>query len=414
MARPDYLPRLVDPLIEELLSGLPAVLLVGPRASGKTTTARRHAVSVLRLDKPSEASAVAADPDVVLAAHDEPVVIDEWQMAPQVLGAVKRAVDGDPRPGRFILTGSAATDLTTAGWPATGRVVRVRLLGLTVREVAGNTTGEPFLSKLLRNAIDEVRLPREVPDLKGYVELALQGGFPEVVLQASARLRTAWLASYVDHLVSRDVSMPGQRRDPVRLRRYLQAVAANTAGVVDHKTLYDAAGLNRLTAVAYDSVLQSLFVTEHVPAWAAGRLGRLVATPKRYLVDPALLGPLLGVDARSALRDADLLGRVIDSFVVSQLRAELAVCDQRPSLYHLREAHGRREVDVVVEAADGTVAGIEVKAGSTPSLDSARHLVWLRDRLGDRFAAGVVLHSGPHPVRLADRIVALPICAIWG
>lgn len=200
----------------------------------------------------------------------------------------------------------------------------------------------------------------------------------------------------------------------MRLLRYLQAIAANTAGVVEHKTLYDAAGVNRLTAVAYDGVLQSLFVTDHVPTWKSGRTGRLVELPKRYLADPALLVPLLGVDARSALRDADLLGRVIDTFVAMQLRAELGVSDLGLRLHHLREPHGRREVDLIVEAADGRVVAIEIKASAAPTTEMARHLVWLRDRLGERFCVGVGFHTGPRPIRLDDRVVALPICTIWG
>ena len=121
MADHKYLPRLVDSVLGELVVGLPAVLLVGPRASGKTTTARRHARSVIRLDRPAEAAVVAVDPDVALAGLEEPVLIDEWQVVPDVLGAVKRAVDDDPRPGRFLLTGSVRAELAASGWPATGR-----------------------------------------------------------------------------------------------------------------------------------------------------------------------------------------------------------------------------------------------------------------------------------------------------
>ncbi len=410
----DYIPRIVDGLLDEYLAGLPAVLLVGPRASGKTTTAVRRGRSVVRLDRPAQAGAFRADPDVALGAYDEPIVIDEWHLVPEVLGALKRTIDEDPRPGRFVLTGSAGADLSAAGWPATGRVVSVPFVGLTMREVVGDVAATPFLSMLLGGAVAKVAAPQSAPDLRGYAEAALTGGFPEVVLQSSPRLRRAWLSSYVDQVVSRDVGLVAPRRDPVRLRRYLQALAANTAGVVGHKTIYDAAGLDRITALAYDQLLETLFVTEQVPAWKAGRLGRLASMSKRYVLDAALLGPLLGLDARAVIRDADLLGRVIDTFVVSQLRAELAVCDEGPRLYHLREPHGRHEVDLVVEAADGRVAAIEVKASASPTPADAAHLTWLRDGLGSRFVAGVVLHTGPLAFALGDRLHAIPVCALWG
>jgi len=408
-----YIERLVDPYLRELFDALPAVMLVGPRATGKTTTARRLGSSIVRLDRPASADAVRIDPDSALTAYDEPTVIDEWQLVPDVLGAVKRAVDDQPSPGRFILTGSTGADLTAAGWPATGRVVRVPLWGLTERELAGRADVTPFVSRLFQDGIDGVPPAGDAPDVRGYVELALRGGYPEVARPASDNVRRAWLASYVDQLVTRDVAMAGVARDPVRLRRYLQAVAASTAGMPQHKVLLDAADVNRGTGLAYDDLLQALFVTEHVPAWRSSRLGRLVGTPKRYLTDPALLGPLLGLDARSVMRNADVLGRVIDTFVTAQLRPELPVCDEAPRLFHLREAHGRHEVDLMAEAADGRIAAFEIKASAAPAANSGRHLAWLRDRLGDRFAVGVVLHTGPAPFRIDQRIVALPISTIW-
>lgn len=380
---------------------------------GKTTTARRLAGSFVRLDRPAEAGVVRADPDAALAGRPEPVVIDEWPLVPEILGAVKRAVDDDPRPGRFVLTGSAGADLGAAGWPATGRVVRVPLWGLTVRELTGDPATPSFLDRMAAVDGEPVQLPAEVPDIGGYVEHALRGGFPEVALQEQPRLRRLWLDSWVDQVVVRDVPLAGAGRDPVRLRRYLQAIAANSAGVVQHRTLYEAAGINRLTALAYDTVMETLFVTDRVPAWTSNRLARLSRTAKRYLVDPALVGPLLGMDPSAVLRDIDVLGRLLDGFVAAQLRAELAVSAESPRLFHLRQANGRHEVDLLAERADGTVIAMEVKATASPSVRDAAHLVWLRDQLGDRFLRGIVLHTGPRPLNLAERVLALPICTLW-
>ena len=142
------------------------------------------------------------------------------QLAPEILGAVKRAVDADSRPGRFILTGSYSADLTTAGWPATGRVIRVPVWGLTQREIVGDATIRPFISRLFDGVVEGFGLPAVVPGLRDYVDIALRGAFPEVARQPSERLRRAWLSSYVDQLVTRDVALAGPGRDPVRLRRY--------------------------------------------------------------------------------------------------------------------------------------------------------------------------------------------------
>ena len=412
----DYVPRLIDPLIDELLTELPALLLVGPRAVGKTTTARRVGASLLRLDRPADAAAARLDPDALLAGEREPVVIDEWPRVPEILGAVKRAVDDRGHAAMFLLTGSAGTELGADGWPATGRVVRLPMWGFTVAERLSSGAGAlpaPFLDRVRGAHLDAVRPRGRQPDPRAYIDHALTGGFPEVVSLSTPERRRRWLASWIDQVVARDVPLVGASRDPVRLRRYLTALAAQTAGLPQDQTLYEAAGINRVTASAYDTVLETVFVTERIPAWASNRLDRLVRTAKRHLVEPALVGPLLGVDSRAVLRDPDLLGRLLDSFVVAQLRPELTVASGEPRLFHLRSANGRREVDLIAERADGSVVGIEVKATTSPSRDDARHLLWLRDALGERFDAGVVLHAGTAVARLDDRILALPISALW-
>lgn len=410
---PGYVTRLLDPLLDELMADHPAGLIVGPRACGKTTTGRRHSSGRLRLDRPAEAAAVRADPDAALAGGPFPLLVDEWQVVPEVLGAVKRFVDEDGRKGRFLLTGSSQADVTTVGWPATGRLVRVGMYGLVERELEGMADRPPLVDRLVASGLDQVAVAADAPDLRGYVGRALRGGFPDAAFASNDKARRRWLASYIDQVVSRDVSVVGAVRDPVRLRRYLQALAASTGGTPTTKTLIDAAGIDRATATAYDGILEHLFITERMPAWSANQLNRLVRLPKRHLVDPAFVGPLLGIDARAVLRDGDLLGRLLDSFVVAQLRADCAVSGLFPRLFHLRDTNGRHEVDVIVELADGRVMGIEVKADAAPVPADARHLRWLRDTLGARFISGVVLHSGPRPFRFEDGIFAIPICAFW-
>jgi predicted AAA+ superfamily ATPase len=407
-----YLARLVDPLLDRLLAELPAVLVVGPRAAGKTTTAARHARTVVRLDSESEAAAFRADPDAALRGLREPVLLDEWQVVPGVLGALKRTVDVDPRPGRFLVTGSVRADLESEGWPGTGRLVRVPMYSMTVREQIGRVELPPLVDRIVAGG--PLRLPAETPDLRGYVEVALRGGYPEPALRLSEEGRRRWFNSYVEQLLTRDAPDADGGRDPIRIRRYAEAYALNSAGTVDERTLYDAAGVNRRTAVAYEHLLANLMVVESVPAWSTSRLKRLVLTPKRYVLDTGVLAGLLRVDATAVLRDGDLLGRVLDTFVAAQIRPELTISDSLPRLYHLRQEQGRHEVDLLAELGAQRVVAFEVKATAAPGLDDARHLEWLRDRLDARFVAGVVFHTGPGMFQLADRIMAVPICALWG
>lgn len=181
----------------------------------------------------------------------------------------------------------------------------------------------------------------------------------------------------------------------------------------EHKLLYDAAGLSRRSAVGYDDLLDTLMITQRVPAWAGNRMDRAVRLPKRYLIDPGLLGPLLRVDQRRVLRDGDLLGRVLDTLAAAQLRAECAVSVVGADLFHHRDSNGRREVDLLIEARDGQLIAVEVKATAAPSAADARHLGWFAGRVGSSFAAGLVLHTGPRVFRLAERIVAVPIASLW-
>jgi uncharacterized protein len=412
----EYQPRIADQLFDELFAQLPALFVLGPRASGKTTSLERRAATTIRLDVEAQAGVFAADPDAALSRVAEPVLLDEWQHVPGVLGAVKRAVDQDSRPGRFLVTGSVVAELENQVWPGTGRLVRVSMYPMNARELLGVGVATPLIDKLI--ARDELRVPDATPDLPGYVELALRSGFPEPALRLPDAARERWLESYVVNLLTHDLHQLDEpvtrRRDSRRLRRYFESYALNSAGVADHATIYEAAEINRATAAIYEELLEDLLVAEQVPAWTTNRLKRLVHRPKRYLVDAALLAAALRLDVDGVMRDSDLLGRLLETFVAAQLRPELQLSRSRPRLHHLRTKEGRQEIDLLAELGGQRVIGIEVKATAAPKREHARHLAWLRDELGDRFVAGVVLHTGPRVFPLADGITAAPISVLWG
>lgn len=406
----EYLERLVDRTAAELLGELPALLFVGPRACGKTTSAARLARTVVRLDRPADATAFRADPDAALRGLEEPVLLDEWQAVPEVLGAVKRAVDREARAGRFVLTGSVRADLQVETWPGTGRLVRLQMGPMTVGERSGRAV-RPLVDRLVER--ESLMPASEACDLRDYVELALRSGFPEATRMASDTARERWLTSYVEQLITRDALELEESRDPARLRKYFEAYALSTAGIVEDRTLFEAAGINRKTAAAYEQLLTNLLVVEALPAWSSNRLKRLTGRPKRHLVEVGMLTGATGIDASAVMRSGDLLGRVLESFVVAHLRAEAAVARSRPRLYHLRTEQGRQEIDVLAEVGAGQVVAFEVKATSSPDTSTARHLAWLRDALGERFLAGVVLHTGPRSFELGERITAAPISCLW-
>jgi uncharacterized protein len=411
-----YHPRLIEPVLAELTSELSAVMIVGARAVGKTTTVERRAVTTIRLNVPAQAAAFEADPDAALRGLAEPVLLDEWQAVPGVLGAVARSVNDNPAPGRFLLTGSVRAEIEHTPWPGTGRLQRLVMQPLTVREQRRLPATPSFLDKLLTGK-PLLGLPEPV-DLRGYVELALAGGFPRPALALrGARARASWLESYVSDLLSHDIEQVDEprtrKRDPLRLRRYFEAYALNSAGVLDHKTIYEAAMIRRETADAYEELLTRLFVIDQIPAWTSNRLKRLVLLPKRYVVDSSLAAHLLRLDASGVLGDGDLLGRILETFVAAQLRPELDLATERPRLHHLRTKGGEHEIDLLLELGGSRIIAIEIKADAAPRADAAKHLAWLRDSIGDRFLAGVVLHTGPRAYALGEKLVAAPISVLW-
>lgn len=409
-----YRPRLVDALLDDASSAFAAVMVVGPRAVGKTTTAARLAAHTDRLDIPDVAAGYRADPDAALRRAPRPLLLDEWQEVPEVLPAVKRAVDRDRTPGQFILTGSirATTDLST--WAGTGRVVRLAMHPLSEREIVGETGHAPFIERLAERWLDAV--PQRLPeiDIDGYIGRALRGSFPHLAFtDLSHRQRQLWLASYLDDLVTRDIETVDVPRDPTRLRRYVTTLALNLAGQPSDATLARDAAITVKTAAAYDRALSQLAVLDIAPAWASSRLNRLTKAGKRYLVDTALAAAAAGVAEHEVIHEPDLRGRWFDAFATMQIRAELAATSPTTAMHHVRVEGGRHEIDLLVELGRGRVFAVEFKAGSAPSSADARHLTWLRDEIGDRFAGGVVLHAGKSVIELGDRLAAIPLSALW-
>lgn len=347
------MPRIVDGLLDELLLSFPAISLAGPRAAGKTTTAVRRGGTVLRMDRAEVRQSVAASPDAMLAGLRSPVILDEWQEVPELLGAVKRSVDEDPAPGHYILTGSVRAELENQVWPGTGRLLQVPMYGMSVREVRGRASLTPFIDRVIAGGPDTVTAPDDALSVRDYLDLMLAGSFPEPSLRIPAAARRRWFAGYVEQMITRDVPAVAPRRDPELLRRYLSVLAVNTAGIAAESTLWSAAGINAKTAQAYQALFQRMFVLDLVPGRPGARHGRARPRQGRHPVRPRHAGP-------------------------------------PPRLI-----------------------GIEVKAAATVTAADARYLAWLRDQTGDAFAAGIVLHTGPHAFPVSDRIVAAPVSTLW-
>jgi predicted AAA+ superfamily ATPase len=410
MAVVTYQRRIVDDELDQLLPGIAALAIEGAKAVGKTATATRRASTVRALDDPAQRAVAVADPARLLDG-EPPILIDEWQQVPDTWDLVRRAVDAGARPARFLLTGSALP----AGAPThsgAARIVTVRMRPLALSE-RDPRTGRVSLRTLLKggrpplNGSCDWRLER-------YVEEILASGFPGLRGVTDRALR-AQLDGYLARIVDRDFPELGHVvRNPAALRRWMTAYAASSSSTASFETIRDAATGGqgdkpaKTTTIPYRDVLERLWVVEPVPAWlpSRNRIARLASSPKHQLVDPALATLLLGVDADALLRDGVLLGALFESLVTQSLRVYAQAAEA--TIGHLRMAGGEREVDLIVERADGRVVAFEVKLVRDVRDADVRHLTWLADRIGDDLLDAVVLTTGGEAYRRSDGIAVIP------
>lgn len=418
MAESAYIPRIVDNFLKKVLLWHPAVFITGPRGVGKTRTGSVHAASRLSLDDPGDRLLVETDPAEAFAAPP-PVLIDEWQLSPDTLWAVKRAIDNEQSTGRFIITGSARNDLFADQWPLTARTVNLQLRGLVGRERFGSASA---VSLFDRWDDEDARfsLPAHPPTLREYLDIALAGGLPDIAAVPDEDERRRRLRAYINTIVRRDLQAydppRGRKRTPRAFGMYLKSYALNTAGVVPHQTiLRPIDGMRVSTANSYLEVMTAMGLVDEIPPWAESRRRRLMTErAKRYFVDPGLAAVVAGLDIDDIYGNDDLLGRFFDTFATAQLRVEADVSNTPVALHHLRTHNGRREIDLVAERGRQLIA-FEFKAGREPDRRDARHLLWFRDEVaGDRFGGAVVLHAGRHRYRIDEGVYAVPVAGLWG
>jgi len=399
----------VDDELDELLEGVSAISLDGAKAVGKTLTASQRAHTTVALDDAEQRALLEADPTLLIRGNP-PTLVDEWQRAPESWDLVRRAVDVDSSPGRFLLTGSASPS-TAPTHSGAGRIVSVRMRPMSLAE---RGIERPAVS--IRELLSGRR-----PDIGGdtsltwpdYAELITTSGFPGVRHLRGRALR-AQLDGYLARVVDTDVPLAGRPlRNPAGLRRWMAAYAAATATTATFETLRDAATGGegdkpaRSTTGPYREVLERMWLLDPVPAWtpSENRLTRLGSAPKHHLVDPALAARLLAVDA-DAIAAGTAAGALFESLLTQSLRVYAQAAEA--TVGHLRERGGNHEIDLVVERADGRVLAIEVKLGRSVTDEDVRHLRWLRERLGDRVLDRVVVTAGQHAYRRPDGVAVVP------
>jgi predicted AAA+ superfamily ATPase len=394
------------------MTDTPVVLLNGARQTGKTTLAQELATApaarYFTLDDSTTLALAAGDPSGFIRNLSGPVVIDEIQRAPDLFPAIKLAVDRDRRPGRFLLTGSAnVMTLPRLSESLAGRMEIIPLFPFSAGEMAGRREG--FVKRLFDRTLAEATHVSAPDDL---MLRLVRGGYPEAVLRTAEDRRAAWFASYISTILQRDVRDLARVDGLHALPNLLRLLAARSSGLLNLADLSRDAGLPHTTLTRYLTLLETVFLVHRLPAWSPNLGQRLVKSAKLHLVDTGLACHLLDTNADRLQGDRSLLGRILESFVVGELRKQLSWADTRATLHHFRTAAGS-EVDVVLEKADGSVAGLEIKAGATVGANDFAALRGLRDQLGTRFIAGIVLHTGNQVVPFGDRLWLVPLALLW-
>jgi uncharacterized protein len=396
----------------------PVIALHGPRTVGKSTLLGGVAIAAgsepIDLDDGATRVAVAADP-ALFVSGPSPVCIDEYQHEPELLSAIKAELNRDLRPGRFILTGSTTySSIPLTAQSLTGRLHVVTVWPLSQGEIDG--VREVFIDRLFADASTLVWPEASATTREDYTGRVVRGGMPLALARGSEDSRGRWFDDYVQLVVERDVLELSRIRQRESLPRLLRALASQTAQLLVIRRAAESAGLEPSTAENYTSLLEAAFLIHRLPAWGKTLRSRVGNTPKVHMFDAGLAARLLGLTAQKlARRQPSALtefGHLLETFVVNEVLKQIGWHDRRIDAGHFR-TKDNVEVDLVLEADDGSVAGIEVKSSGTVSASDFAGLRALRDATGETFTAGVLFYLGSRSFTVEPGLHALPVDRLW-
>lgn len=398
--------------IRAALADTRIVAMVGPRQSGKTTLAKRIAAADNRpfvtLDDAQSRQLARSDPAGFIRSFPA-AVVDEVQRAPGLILALKKTVDEDLRPGRYLITGSV--DLFRGSISPDSLAGRVETIGLLPFSQAEIHAAGParFLHRAFAADFPALAETGPTGNLTGRV---VSGGFPEALARTVPARRSAWLRAYAQALAERDVADIATVVKLDEMRRLLNHVAVSSGQLLNLSALAARLGVDSKTVDRWLVLLEHMFLVRRVPAWRRSRLKRLVKAPKLHFLDSGLLAALRRTGQAEIFGDRQALGPLLECFVFGELAKAAGLSHDAPDLSHYRDKDGI-EVDLVLERSPGPIVGIEVKAAATVWPRDFKGLTRLREASGGRFACGVVLHDGDRVQQVDSGMFAMPFRMLW-
>lgn len=382
----DYLPRIADKMLQDRLEAFGAILIEGPKWTGKTTTALQHANSVIKMQDPDKADEyleTAATMPSLLLKGDKPRLIDEWQDAPKIWDAVRLSVDNSGGlPGQYILTGSNTVDKTKIRHTGTGRITRMKMNPMSLWE-SRDSSGKVSVRELFDNPDYDIDGATSALDIPNLIRVACRGGWP-VTLNMNEKACMMIARDYVNSVCENDISaVDGRQRNPKIAKQILRSYARNISTLAKKSSIINditASGEISISVDTFDdyvAALERLFVLQNIDAWCPAIRSKTAirSTPKRCFSDPSIAVAALGQSAESLEIQLKTFGFIFEQMCVRDLRAYTADFDSHISYY--RDRYGL-EADLVLHLADGRYALIECKLGSREINDGANHLLQIK------------------------------------
>ncbi|MBI3211450.1 MAG: ATP-binding protein [Simkania negevensis] len=391
---------------------MPVVLVTGARQTGKTTLlefiAGEWGFAFVSLDDELSLTNAKRDPSGWLASLSKPLIIDEVQRVPEIFLSIKRDVDQNRHPGRYLLSGSAnPLLLPRLGDSLTGRMGIVNMLPFSQGELKGKR--ETFIEHIFGSELSfENFEPLILDELH---TIFLRGGFPSVQSLKEKRDVNRWISSYLQTMMERDVrdiaNIEGLREFP----RLFKLLATRSGKLLNISEFARSLGMVSMSLHRYIRLLEALYFIYLLPAYFTNEGKRLIKSPKAHLCDTAMMAQLREVDEKQLKNDPSLSGEFLESFVFSELLKQKSWSNIPFEIYHFRD--GDYEVDFVLERQDGSIIGIEVKSARLITSQDLRGLSHLKSLSKNRFKRGIVLHLGSQMETFSENLYGLPIQALW-
>jgi len=387
------------------------LLLAGPRQCGKTTLARSlppNGFEYRTLDDLTMLRAAENDPHGFVQHNAGTLIIDEVQRAPDLLPAIKKAVDDDPRPGQFLLTGSVnIAAMPSARESLAGRLGRIRLRPLSQGEM--QRTPPRFLDLAFDQSFDHGWRVHNRDDL---LDIAFRGGFPEALV-LPGQSRRKWHRDYIATILERDLNDITRIHRLDAMRELVRTMAAWSGKLMDVSAIGTGLSIRRATLETYINALETLFLVERIPPWTRTDYERVGKQVKSFMSDCGLMASVLGWRRERVGVEDDRVGKCIETLAFNEIAAQIDSSQTGYELFHYRDRE-KREIDFLVEREDGALLGIEIKAGATVREKDFRHMEWFRDNLAkDRPFVGIILYSGDFPGSFGNGMWAVPFSALW-